>query len=336
MFFKKKKKNNSVLGIDFSPEEVRIVELEKVDGDGEHFRILNFIIKTLPKGVNYSDNLNSGILGQFMKELISDQKLTGKKAISAVSGTSIISKELEYGADFSEREIESMIRNSRQTHHQKGIENLAFDFYEIKEKRTKENKYYNLKMCPIEAITTREDVLNLSELDSIIIDVDDNAIEKISPAFDFQYKEETGFTLEDDSILLIDVRRSKIIVRTLTKGIVSGTEEKAFSIKLKDTEEVVLNRNIEKEIKKRVLLESTTTEQNIKAIFLMGDNEKLIKIKKFLEEESEVITHDMDVFISNPLINIQYAGVNPAEIIDAAPSLVMACGLAMRDVSKYE
>jgi len=171
MFFKKTKKNNSVLGVDFSSDEVRIVELERIEGKSENFKILNYIIKTLPKGVNYSDSLNPDILGQFMKDISQEEKLTGKRAVSAVSGASISTKQFTIPKDASERETESLIRNSSKTYHPKGIESMAFDFKEDVSKRTEEEKTIILKLCPIEAISTREDILNMAEMDSVIIDI---------------------------------------------------------------------------------------------------------------------------------------------------------------------
>jgi len=104
---------------------------------------------------------------------------------------------------------------------------------------------------------------------------------------------------------------------------------------MKQSEDDVINDKIDDELKKMILLEATD-DKFIKAIFLMGDNERLIKLKKYLAEDSEHIDEDIDVIISNPLVNIKYAGINPSEVVDAAPSLVLACGLAMRDISKYE
>jgi len=335
MFFKKTKKNNSVLGVDFSSDEVRIVELERIEGKSENFKILNYIIKTLPKGVNYSDSLNPDILGQFMKDISQEEKLTGKRAVSAVSGASISTKQFTIPKDASERETESLIRNSSKTYHPKGIESMAFDFKEDVSKRTEEEKTIILKLCPIEAISTREDILNMAEMDSVIIDVDDNAIENISSSFDFQYTEETGENLGDSGIILIDIRKSKVITRTLRDHKVYNTEESIFKFSMKQSEDDVINDKIDDELKKMILLEATD-DKFIKAIFLMGDNERLIKLKKYLAEDSEHIDEDIDVIISNPLVNIKYAGINPSEVVDAAPSLVLACGLAMRDISKYE
>lgn len=335
MLFRKNNKTNSVLGVDFSSDEVRIVELEKISGKSNNFKILSYIIKTLPKGVSYSDVLNPDILGQFLKDIITEEKLTGKKAVSAVSATSLVTKTFSVPKDASEIETESLIKNSSKTHHTKGIETMAFDFYELEDARTEEEKTISLKMCPIEAITTREDVLNIAELESSIIDVDDNALENMSPAFEMQYLDETGRELEDSSMILVDLRKSKVITRTIRNKKVYNTEESLFKFSMKQAEEDVINERIEEEINKTIILESTS-DKKVKSVFLMGDNKKLIKLRKFLLEESSCIQEDMDVIITNPLINIAYAGINPGEVVNAAPSLVLACGLAMRDVSKYE
>lgn len=259
----------------------------------------------------------------------------GKKAVSAVSGASIITKSFKIPKDASERETESLIRNSAKTHHVKGIETMAFDFYENEIERTEEEKTIVLKLCPIEAIDGRELLMKHANIESIVIDVDDKAIEKISPFFYQQYAEETGYKINDDTIILLDLRRSKVITRIIKNNKVYNTEEFVFKFSNKEKEEDTIYKKIDSELKKISLLESTN-DNVVKAVFLMGENSKLIKLKKHLIDDSKYLSEDIDVIISNPLVGIAYNGKNPSEVVDAAPSLVLACGLAMRNISKYE
>ncbi len=333
MFFRKKKLNNSIIGIDFAYDEIRTVELEKSTSGKKDYKMLNYVIQKLPAGSLKESTIVTEILGECFKAATEEEHFKTNKAISCVSSEYVMVKEFKVPLDASEKETEDIIKNSAKTHYPKGIENVAFDFFELVEKRSEEGKSIVLKMCPLEAISSREDVLSMADLDPIAIDIDSAAISRMSTTFYKQYYEEMGREISDnDSILILDISRAKIKIRVMKLGLVNNTEEiflkSSIDVKREDS---LCDASI-KFINKKKLIE-TTNDEVVKAVFLTGSMEDLVLLKEMLDDSEAM---DIDVFIANPLVNIECAGVHPVDIINAAPSLVLACGLAMKDISNYE
>ena len=59
-------------------------------------------------------------------------------------------------------------------------------------------------------------------------------------------------------------------------------------------------------------------------------------MERLEEEEGVEEFKNIEILVANPLLEMKYGGVNLDTIIEAAPSLVLPCGLAMAEVDKYE
>lgn len=326
MFFKKNKKTNTILGVDFSLNETRVVELEKIQEGDYNYQILNFVKIDMPVGSFFEDKIETNIFGELLKEVAENNKLKNKLSVSAVSSSSTLTKQFTVPIDANEKEIEGMIRNSSKTHTPKGIESMSFDFYEDEDQRTDELKTIIIKMCPLESISSREDTLNMAEIDPSIIETDELALLRMHPTFSSHYFLETGEKLEDSFILLVDVNDSKIKIHSLNGEKISSMNEKYIRKDL-NHDKTDDFKSILSHIKETLFLSETNNEK-IQAVFLTGNNNLLIPLKSFLEDHL-----DIDLIIANPFLNIKYAGVNIEEIVEAAPSLVLACGLAMRNIN---
>lgn len=329
--FSRKKSTKSTIGIDFSSEEIRIVELEYQKEN--KFKLIKFLIIKIPEKTKFSDTLNVEAISPLMKEISKNENLANKNAVSSVSHSSIINKRFQVLKDASEFEIESLIKNSSKTHHSKGIEVMSFDFCEMKELQTEYEKTISLTLCPIQAIVTREKILNESNIVPLIIDIDNNGIENVLGSLYEQYEKINEKPLEDKTVILFDVRETKLIARTIKNKTIERTEETNL-IKDKENASFKYEASVLEQLNKMILLESMG-DTEIKAVYLMGENERLIKIKNHLKEEASSIDK-IDIIISNPFIDINCDGIKPSEMINAASSLVLACGLAKRNVDEYK
>jgi type IV pilus assembly protein PilM len=330
MFFSKKKVNsNSVLGVDLNREQLKIVELEKINNDPNYdFKILNYIVHNLPKGlIHNNDNVEPQILGEQIRDIVEKENFVKKQAIVAVPSERLVVKTLRVPLDSSEDEIENLIKSSSKTHAINGIETMAFDFYEDKERETDEEKFIVLKMCPIEAVQTREDALRIGELTPAVIETDDLPLNRLAKTFYQQYKEETGGELKNkDAFMVVEIRKQLILTHTYQNGSIQASKTEILKREMA-TEEDIQNQIVDL-LKKTTFVAKSNTD-NLKAIYLSGKMDSLYPVLNLLEADETF--DDLEILIANPLLRIKYSGVNKEAVTLAAPSLTLACGLAMRE-----
>ncbi len=329
MFFSKRKiNNNSVLGVDINREQIKIVELERIHNDPDYdFKILNYIIHNLPKGVVHSnDNVETQILGEEIRDIVEKEGFEKKKVVAAVPSERLVVKNIKVPLDSSEDEIENLIKSSSKTHAINGIETMAFDFYEDFDKETEEEKTIILKMCPIESVQTREDALLIGELTPSVIETDDLSLNRLSKTFKQQFEQERGLRLNDEDLFLfVEVRKQVIVTHTCQNGIIQSS--KTDILKREVTSDNIEGQIVELLRKSSFVAKSNS--ENFKGIFLAGQMENLFGLISSLEEDESF--EDLEILVANPLLRIKYAGVNSEAVTLASSSLVLACGLAMRE-----
>lgn len=336
----KKNKGKSILGVDISREKIKIVELERIDSDPEYdYKILNYIVKEAPKGVFYKeDQLDSQVVGEFLKEIVAEEKLAKTRAVCAVPAERSVEKTFKVPLDSTDDEVENVILNSSKTYTTNGIETMAFDFYEKIEERTEENKTIVLKMCNLEAMTSREDSLLIGDLTPLVIETDDAPLSRLSKTLRRQYNLEIGDEIKkEDTYMFVEITNSTVTINTLTNDKVSSTNEELLKKEVVNIEAVYAQ--VIDIIRKNIFIVESNTE-NFKALFLSGENDVLFKLRSMmerLEDEAGVEEFkDIEILVANPLLDIKYGGVNLETITIAAPSLVIPCGLAMAEIDKYE
>lgn len=325
MLFKKKKNQNTFLGIDFSLNETRIVELEKnTDLEGKPFKIKNFVIIEMPPGAFYEEKVESSIFGELLAEKVKEEKMSGKKTISAVSSSSILTRDETFPISASEREVENVIKNSGKKYTGKDIDDYAFDFYENSENSTSETRSVKIKLCPILSITSREDTLLIADLVPHIIESDESAIFRLYTTFKKHLLLEKGEELyPNDYVLVADINESYLKTYELNENNITSTREIQIRKDIGDNKKDALIQLLD-HINQTIFI-SETNDKKVKAVFLMGDNSIISQLKKLMEEETSYNT-----LIANPFIDIKIDGIYNEGLNEIIPSLVLACGLAMR------
>ena len=338
MFFKNRNKKDSILGIDFRLDEVRIVELEKSNDPKYNYKILNYIIEKVPVGNIKEDKLESSILGEYLKEIAIREKLQHKIAITSIPSSRVMEIELLMPKDASEKEIEDVIKNSGKTYIQTSIDTMSFDFYEVnKEKESQETeteteteKNIMLVMCQKELIESRVETLNNAGIVPLVVDTTNNGYLNIIDSLKKQYKKEYDCEPEG-TMLLADISRTDVNLYFYKENNIWSKSlhmEKNSNESNEEFNDRLLT-NISKEIKV-----SNFNDNKIKYLFLMGKLDRLSDIQCKMKNIKEF--DKIDVLIANPFLDIKYDGDNYANIIEFSPSLVLACGLAMGEIKKYE
>lgn len=334
MFFRKKKDNESVLGIDINSDQLKIVELKLTKNSNYRYEVINFIVKDLPNGIfKNNDKIDSEKLGTIIKEITAERKLSGKKVVCSVPSGRTVKKPFPVPSNATETEVENLIKFSGQSLASNGIETMAFDFYERQDKKpTEETKYMMLEMCPMEAVTSREEAITIGNLNPVVIETDDKPLNRLSRYFLEQYNKEIGSVLDNDksAYLLVDVRKTNIIVTTMFKGEVESNKEHV----IKSKGEVDYDQIMGVISKDLFIAQAQSNHELVNAIYLSGTSKTVFQLRDKMDERP--IFKELDVLVANPFLNIKFDENDFEEIMEAAPSLVLACGLAMREVSGYE
>lgn len=337
MFFKKKKNQHSVLGVEINREQLKIVELKPVVSSRYDFQITNYVVEDLPRGIFYNnDKIESEQMGEIIKEIADRERMRGKRVVCAVPFERTVKKAFSVPIDSTENEIENLIKNSAKKYTPNGIEAMAFDFYERDDMpKSEEEKFMMLEMCPLEAVTSREDSLLIGDLTPLVIETDDKPINRLSPTFINQYESEIGQQLDNkkDAYMIVEVRKNNVFVITMFNNQVESTKEHIIK-RTVDSQKEIFDQILDCISKDLFITQAQSKLEKVSAIFLSGQNKTLFSLREFMEEDSTY--DDLEILIANPLFNIEFEGVNFEDVMAASPSLVLACGLAMREVSKYE
>lgn len=334
-FFKKKDKS-SLLGVDLTTHDIKIVELRKL-ADGK-FRIEDFAYRELPGGLVAEDIvLDSVHVGQIIKEMISNSNFTTKDAAICVPQNTVITQNITLVAD-NEREIEQEIENSGKKFIPHDIEEVDFDF-KVLDSIGNNTKSVLLVACKKKNITSRDDTLVIAGLEPKIVDVEPYVYERLFPMFVSQIKHELSLPEEKIStILMVELFDKKLKAVLLNNGKTAYNAEhsieidskKKISLKsdmvAKDSSEY--QRGVYDAINKVMkILTGAELVENISCLMFMGLEKYIDDVEEFIEEKMNI-----NCLTANPISGIEISNkIDLVDLSSKASLLVIACGLAMRD-----
>lgn len=336
-----KKKKNTILGIDLTTQDIKIVELTKLN-DGR-FKIEGYSCRQIPPGLVSEDIvLDTTQVGQIIKDMITTSKIQSKDTAISVPQSTVITKTISIIGD-DDREIEAEIENSGKKHISLDIEEVDFDF-KVMSNNESQNKEVLLVACKKKNITTREDTLIIAGLEPKIIDSEAYVYERIYPLIVDQIKHELSILDKDPNvILMVELFEKKLKVVLLNKGKVTYNEERNIEIESKRgktlTGLVLMDEEKEEEevssyqkgvlatLTKILKLINSDTNNFISSICFNGNNGQINEVKNYIEESLQI-----NCLIANPISNMEISNkINITDLMSKSSLLVIACGLAMRE-----
>lgn len=343
LFFKKPK--TSILGIDLTTHDIKIVELTKL-ADGRYC-IEGYAYRELPFGLISEDIVvDSTQVGQIIKDLVEEHKIVTKDVAVSIPQSTVITQMISVTGD-NEREIESEIENSGKKYVHTDISELEFDFKVISESVDGTTKNVLLVACKKKNITTRDDALVIAGLEPKIADSEAYVYERLFPMLVNQVQHELAIKDKAiNSILMVELFEKKIKTVLLSNGKTVYNDEQSIeivrrslkTISLKDDEpeghDVSAYQNgVCSAISKVLHLVSASIDQNnqISCITFMGQEKYIDEIKDYAEEKLKI-----HCLTANPISGMEISKkINTMDLMSKAPLLVVACGLAMR-ANKYD
>jgi type IV pilus assembly protein PilM len=345
-----KKKNKTVLGIDISSTSVKLLELSR---SNDRYRVESYAIEALPPNAVVEQSISDEeAVGETIRKVLSRSKTSLKKAAIAVAGSAVITKTIEMNAAFSDSEMDEQIRVEADQYIPYPLEEVALDW-------ERQNPLADnpdmvevlLAACRKDNVELREDSLQLGGLETEIVDIEAYCVERAANLLIEQIEGE-----EIDTVAIVDVGNSMTTLSVLHEGVIIYTREQLFGGK-QLVEEIQRHYGLSEEEVRTAQTEGTLPDDyesevlgpfkdavvqqvsrslqfffsssqynDVDQIILAGGTSSIEGLDELVQQKVGTPTQ-----IANPFVNMSLSNsVNATALSSDAPSMMIACGLAMR------
>ena len=344
------KPSKPMLGMDISSSAVKLIELSKT---GDSFKVEAY--KVLPLPPNTVVDKNIADLDALSETIAAVVKRSGTKLtdiVSAVSSSSVITKEIELPAGLTELQMEMQIEVEADQYIPYPMEEVAFDFDVLGEAENNPDLVrVLLAACRQENVEHRRQALEMAGFNPKVIDVESFAVERAYKLVEGQLDE-----VSDQVVAIADIGASVFSFTVLVDGKIIYSREQQFGGK-QLTEEIQRRYGLSWEEageakRKGGLPEDYATEvlapfkeslvqhitrslqffyssshfNYVDQLFLAGG---VSALEGLVDEVEQVI--GLPTAVANPFANMQlHKSINPTALANDAPAMLLAVGLAMR------
>lgn len=345
-----KNKQATVLGLDISSTSAKLLELSQ---SGGRFRVEAYAVASLPPNAVVEKNINDpeGV-ADALRQVIYQSKTKQKNAAVAVAGSAVITKMISMDADLNDDAMEAQIMAEADQYIPYPLDEVAIDF-EVQGISEDDPNVCDvlLAACRKENVDLRVDALELADLEAKVVDVEAYDMER---AFD-QIAESIGCN-QGETVAIVDIGATMTTLSVLTDGKTVYTREQLFGGK-QLTEEIQRRYGMSEEeaglAKKQGGLPDDY-EVEVLAPFQDAVLQQVMRSLQFFFSSSQFDTVDHIVLaggvaampglaalveeklgtpasVANPFTDMSISSkVDAAALGNDAPSLMIACGLAMR------
>ena len=342
------KNNKLVVGVDITTTAIKMVEITRQQG---LFHLRNYGIEPLPRGAVVDKNIvDIDAVSDALARLSRGSGFSSKNIATAVSGSSVISKIIEMEADFTELERESRIRLDADQYIPYPLSEVNLDFEVIGPSATPDMCKVLLVASRTENVDQRVDAGALAGLDTKIVDVESYAVER---AFQLMVDSLPG---QPQHVALIDIGHSQTTLYIAKDGEFVYSREQLFGgAQLTESiqsrygltfEEAMINKRslslpddyytdvlmpfldaiVQQITRSLQFYFSSSQNSQVDYILLGGGSASIPGLASMVEQKLGTRTGIANAF-SNMTINNH---INAELLIMDAPSLIAACGLALR------
>jgi type IV pilus assembly protein PilM len=345
------RKQNAVLGIDISSSAVKLLELSK---KGTAYRVESFAVAPLHQDPVLDKNIaNVDAIADAIKIALIRSNSKLKQATVAVSGSAVITKIITMPGSFTDVEMEEQIMMEADQYVPYSLDEVNFDF-EVQGINEKNPEMVDVLLVASrrENVDDRVEVLKKSGLKASIVDVETFAMENAFSLLSDQFISST----DPQTIAIADIGSTISVLAVLHAGRVVYTREQKFG-GMQLTEEIQrryglsfqeaglakrhggLPDNFTVDVLdpfKRAMVQQIqrsmqffvplNAARGINSIVLAGGCASIPGVDKLVEESL-----GMPAYIANPFKNMTLSPhVNPNDLSNDAPAMMIACGLALR------
>ena len=345
-----KNKDKRILGVDISSTSVKLLEIGR-GSDG--FRVESYAVMPLPENSVVEKNVNDiDAVADVIKNVLTKSRSKLKLSAVAVAGSAVITKTIEMNSGMSEDEMESQIQVEADQYIPFPLDEVALDFEVIGPSAKNDGMVeVLLAACRIENVENREAAVEISGLQSSVVDIEAFAMERAVGLLQSQFEAEDNLT-----VAVVDIGHTMTTLSVIADGKTIYTREQLFGGK-QLTEEIMRRYGIAHDeagkakklgglpddydsevlgpFKDAVVQQvsrslqfffAATSYNDVDYIILAGGTVAIAGLSNLIEEKIGTKT-----IIANPFANMTVAPrVNAVSLTNDAPSLMIACGLALR------
>lgn len=345
-----KKRTLPVLGVDVSSSSVKLLELSR---NGDSYRVESYAVASLPPNAVVEKNIAEiEALADVLRTAHGRAKSKVKAVAVAVAGSAVITKLIDMPSGLTDEAMETQISLEADQYIPYPLDEVALDF-EVQgpSANSPDQVEVLLAACRRENVDSRVDALELADLTAKIVDVEAYAVERAFKLCQSQ------FDYDDESVVaIVDVGATMTTLSVLVGGNTVYTREQLFGGR-QLTEEIQrrygltvdeaglakkqggLPDDYEHDVldpfKDAVVQQITRSLQfffsssqfnDVDHILLAGGVASMTGLAELVQERLGTATS-----VANPLARMTVASrVDAAALSNDAPSLMIACGLAMR------
>jgi type IV pilus assembly protein PilM len=345
------KKSTALLGVDISSTSVKLLELSKT---GNRYKVESYAVEPLPPNSVVEKNINDAqAVGEVLARVVSKSRTATKAAAVAVAGSAVITKTIQMAAGMSDAEMESQISVEADQYIPYPLDEVAIDFeVEGPSDQNPDQVDVLLAACRRENVELREDSLQIGGLTAKVVDVEAYAMERAFTLLESQLETDG----EEQTVAVVDIGATMTTLSVLVDGKTIYTREQLFGGK-QLTEEIQRRYGLSQEeaglakkqgglpddyeaevlgpFKEAVVQQvarslqfffSSSQYNEVDYVVLAGGAASIAGIAEMVQEKVSTKT-----LVANPFADMALSSkVNASALSNDAPSLMIACGLAMR------
>jgi type IV pilus assembly protein PilM len=345
------RKKAVILGLDISSTSVKLLELQQ---DGDTYKVQSLAIEPLPDNAVVEKNFQDvEAIGETIKKAVKRAGTKVKNAAVAVAGSAVITKIITMPASLSGSELEAQIQLEADQYIPYPLEEINLDFEVMgPTENNPETIDVLLAASRSENIEARTAALEIGGLVPKIVDVEAYTIEHASDLLAREL-EDSG---KNKVIAVIDIGATMTSLNVIENGHLIYTREQNFGGK-QLTEEIMrryglayeeagrlkksgglpdnyipevlepFKETIAQQVSRFLQFFYTAGKHNaVDLIALAGGCAAIPGIDELVESQLDTPT-----VIANPFSKMSLSSkVNPEALSKDAPSLMIACGLALR------
>lgn len=344
------KSQPALVGVDISSTAVKLLQLSRA---GNRYRVEHYAVEPLPPNAVVEKNIvEVEAVGEAIKRAVARSGTRARNAAAAVAGSAVITKVIPMPADLDDDELEAQVELEAANYVPYPIEEVNLDFEVLGPMpNTPDTVQVLLAASRSENVEIRASALELGGLTAKVMDVESFAIENAFALLSEQLK-----TPRDGLVALVDSGATMTTLYVLRNGRTLYSREQVFGGK-QLTDEIMRRYGLSYEEAGQAkrqggLPEGYQTEvlepfkeamvqqisrllqffyagsefNRVDQLVIAGGGASIAGIDRMLEEQLGVPT-----LVANPLANMTLGPrVQPHALAQDAPSLMIACGLALR------
>lgn len=340
-----------MLGVDISSTTVKVLELSHNNG---RYQVESYASEPLPANAVVEQSIgDTEAVGLVIKKALGKARSSRKRAAIAVAGSAVITKTIEMNEDLTEEEMDYQIRIEADQYIPYSLDEVALDWSVQGPSESSGMVNVLLAACRVENVDLRKESLEIGGLETGIVDVEAFCTER---AFDLVQSQLISDGNEIETVAVVDIGATMTTLSVLHNGKTIYTREQLFGGK-QLAEEIMRRYGLTEEEAQRAKLEgglpddyesevlgpfrdsvvqqvsrslqffySSSQFNDVDYIILAGGTSSINGLEELTQEKLGV-----PAVVANPFVDMTLSQkVNASMLSNDAPSLMIACGLAMR------